>query len=129
MAGYQNLLVEFLQLTEEIYQQAKALFLDMKDNEANKVEALQFLYDQRQQLVTQLDTYMQQPGFTWTDEDKQIIHQLKEVEQKLQPLMNNLHKSFTVQMNRINQTKQGSKKYAKAYQNVTTEGSFIDKRK
>lgn len=129
MVGYQTVLAEFLQLTEEIYQQAKALFSDMKDNDAQQVENLQSLFDQRQQLITQLDTYVQQSDFQWTDEDKQSILQLKETEQKLQPLMKNLHKSFSLQLNRINQTKQGSQKYVNAYRNVSIEGSFIDKRK
>ncbi|MBW9234704.1 hypothetical protein JQK62_21135, partial [Leptospira santarosai] len=64
-----------------------------------------------------------------TDKDKQIIQQLKDLQQMIEPIMTGLHQSFKSQMNQINQTKQGSRKFVGAYQNVSTEGSFIDKRK
>ena len=129
MSGYQNVLAEFLQVTKEIQNQSKALHSNMKDNEAGQVENLQSLFDKRQQLIDELEPYMQQSTFQWTDEDKQIIHQLKDLQQMIQPLMTGLHQSFKTQMNQINQTKQGSRKFVRAYQNVSTEGSFIDKRK
>ena len=118
MSNYQNCLTELLQQTEEIHKQAQAINGKMEDNEAEQVEALQMLFDKRQHVFKELGDYMKQAGFQWTEEDKQVIHQLKEHEQKLQPIMNGLHQSFLSQMNRISQTKQVSKKYIGAYQHT-----------
>ncbi|WP_017378999.1 hypothetical protein [Paenisporosarcina sp. TG-14] len=129
MIDYQNALTGLLQLTEEILKQAKVIGSKMKDNETEQLETLQLLFDKRQLVIKQLDTYMQQAGFQWTQEDQLVIHKLKQYDQILQPLMTGLYQSFLTQMNQINQTKQVSKKYSDAYQNMTTDGSFIDKRK
>ncbi|MGE6487484.1 flagellar protein FliT [Paenisporosarcina sp. NPDC076898] len=129
MSGYQNVLADYLQLTEEIHNQAKKLYSNMKDNENGQVENLQSLFEKRQQLIDELESYIQQADFQWTDEDKQIIHQVKDFQQMIESLMTGLHQSFKTQMKQINQTKQGSRKFIGAYQNVSTEGSFIDKRK
>lgn len=129
MSGYQNVLAKFLQVTKEIHNQVKILDSNMKDNENGQVENLQSLFEKRQQLINQLESFKQQADFQWTEEDKQIILQLKDLQQMIQPLMNGLHQSFKTQMNQINQSKQGSRKFVGAYQNVSTEGSFIDKRK
>ena len=122
-------LTEFLQLTEDIYHQTKAVRAKMEDNDHEQLEAVQTLFDKRQQAIEQMESYIQQSTFDWTAEDKLVIKQLKDIEQALQPLMNSLHQSFLLQMNRITQTKQVSTKYMGAYQNMATEGSFIDKRK
>ena len=122
-------LTEFLQLTENIYHQTKAVHSKMEDNDNEQLEAIQVLFDKRQLAIEQLESHIQQTNFEWTAEDMLVIEQLKEIEQLLQPLMNQLHKSFLSQMNRITQTKQVSTKYMGAYQNMATEGSFIDKRK
>ncbi|PUB14687.1 flagellar protein FliT [Paenisporosarcina sp. OV554] len=124
-----NALTEFLHLTEKIHHQAKAVHSKMEDNDNERLEAIQSLFDKRQQIIEQMESFLQQANFGWTGEDRLVIEQLKEIEQSLQPLMNNLHKSFLSQMNRITQTKQVSTKYMGAYQNMATEGSFIDKRK
>jgi cobalamin biosynthesis protein CbiD len=122
-------LSEFLLLTQEIYYQANTVHSKMEDNDNEHLEAIQVLFDKRQQAIEQMESHIQQPTFEWTTEDKLVILQLQEVEQVLQPLMNSLHQSFLSQMNRITQTKQVSTKYMGAYQNMATEGSFIDKRK
>jgi len=129
MKEQQYALTEFLQLTEEIYHQTKAVHSKMEDNDNEQLDAIQALFDIRQQAIEQLESYIQKTTFEWTAEDKLVILQLKEIEQTLQPLMNSLHQSFLLQMNRITQTKQVSTKYMGAYQNMATEGSFIDKRK
>lgn len=129
MTEKQYALSEFLQLTKEINNQAKAVHSKMEDNDNEQLEAIQALFDQRQQAIEQMETYIQQTNFEWTAEDRLIIEQLQEIEQVLQPLLNSLHQSFLLQMNRITQTKQISTKYMGAYQNMATEGSFIDKRK
>jgi len=122
-------LSEFLQLTQEIYYQAKTVHSKMEDNDNEHLESIQALFDNRQQAIEQIEIHIQQMNFEWTAEDRLVIEQLKEIEQALQPLMNSLHQSFLLQMNRITQTKQVSTKYMGAYQNIATEGSFIDKRK
>jgi len=129
MSGYQNTLTGLLQLTEEIYEQSKAIRSKMEDNEDEQLETLQLLVEKREIVIKQLDTYMKQAGFQWSEEDKKMIHKLKETEQKLQPLMNGLYQSFQTQMNRISQTKKMSQKYSGSYQNMTTNGSFFDQRK
>lgn len=129
MSEYQNDLTGLLHLTEEIHEQATSVHSKMEDNESEQLETLQLLFENREFVIKQLDTYMQQVGFHWTEEDRKVIHKLKEYEQLLQPQINSLHQSFLTQMNRISQTKQVSKKYMGVYQNTTTEGSFIDKRK
>ena len=122
-------LSEFLQLTQEIYYQAKTVHSKMEDNDNEHLESIQALFDNRQQAIEQIEIHIQQMNFEWTAEDRLVIEQLKEIEQTIQPLMNSLHQSFLLQMNRITQTKQVSTKYMGAYQNIATEGSFIDKRK
>jgi flagellar protein FliT len=129
MNEYQVALNGLLHLTEEMHEKAKAIRSKMEDNEAEQVETLQLLVEKRELTILQLDTYIQQSNFQWTEEDKALIAQLKETDQKLQPLMIGLHQSFLTQMNKINQTKQVSKKYIGAYQNMAANGSFIDKRK
>lgn len=129
MGGYPIVLTELLRLTEEIHGQAKAIQSKMEDNEAEQLETLQLLVEKREYVIKQLDTHMQRADFQWTEEEIKVIYKLKDYEQTLQPLMSGLYKSFLTQMNRINQTKQISKKYIGAYQNSSTEGSFIDKRK
>jgi two-component SAPR family response regulator len=129
MKEHQNALTGLLQLTEEIHDQAKAIRSKMEDNEAEQLETLQLLFEKREHLIKKLDTYMQQTDFHWTEENRKVIHQLKEYEQLLKPLMNGLHQSFLTQMNLISQTKQVSQKYIGAYQNMSTNGSFFDKRK
>ena len=129
MSDYQVALIGLLQITEELHGKAKAICSKMEDNEAEQLESIQLLVEQRELAIQQLDTYIQQPDFQWTEEDRVLIGQLKETDQKLQPLMNGLYQSFLTQMNKINQTKQVSKKYIGAYQNMAANGSFIDKRK
>lgn len=129
MRDYQRSLTDLLQITEDISKQAKAIHSNMNQNEPKQLENLQILVEKREDVMKQLDSYMQQKDFLWTEEDKQKIQKLKMLDQTLQPQMNNLYQSFLKQMNRINQTKQVSKKYIGAYQNMTTDGSFIDKRK
>lgn len=129
MSEKHTALPEFLQLTNEIYRQAKTVHLKMEDNEDGQLEVLQELFNKRQLAIEKFDRCIQHVDFDWTSEDRHLIEQLKEIEQSLQPLMKNLHKSFLSQMNRITQTKQASAKYMGAYQNMATEGSFIDKRK
>jgi len=129
MTEKHNALSEFLQLTQEIYNQARAVHSRMEDNDNEQLVAIQALFDKRQQTIEQMECHIQQTNFEWTAEDRLVIEQLKEIEQTIQPLMNSLHQSFLLQMNRITQTKQVSTKYMGAYQNMATEGSFIDKRK
>jgi len=129
MSEYQTALTGLLQLTEEILERAKTIQSKMEDNEAEQLETLQLLVEKREYVIEQLDTHMQQADFQWAEEEKKVIYKLKDYEQTLQPLMSGLYKSFLTQMNRINQTKQISKKYIGAYQNNSTEGSYIDKRK
>lgn len=129
MNGYQNDLKSLLQLTQEIFKQANSINSKMEDNEAEQLESIQLLVQDRELAIQQLDNFIQQPKFQWTEEDRSMISQLKEIDHKLQPLMNGLHQSFLTQMKKINQTKQVSKKYIGAYQNMAANGSFIDKRK
>ncbi|TWT03676.1 flagellar protein FliT [Planomicrobium sp. CPCC 101079] len=128
MALYQNELAKVLQLTEDVYNQAKTIHSNMKDNDDSKLDELQSLFEKRGQAILRLDAFIQKQGHQWTLEDRGIIDQLKTLEAKLQPLITRLYESFSNQMKRINQTKQASKKYIGAYQTVSTDGSFIDKR-
>jgi flagellar protein FliT len=129
MSGYEKELNTLLKLTEEVYAQALTVHSNMEDNEPEKLEAVQNLFERRQEVIEQLDAQMRQPNFQWAPTDRDSITRLQDYEQKLQPLLNGLHQSFLTKMNRINQNKQVSKKYFGAYQNTSTEGSFIDKRK
>jgi len=129
MSEYQAALNGLLHLTKELHEKAKLIRSKMEDNEAEQLESIQLLVEKRELAIQQLDTYIQQEDFQWTEEDRVVISQLKETDQKLQPLMNGLYQSFLAQMNKINQTKQVSKKYIGAYQNMAANGSFIDKRK
>ena len=129
MDAYQLRLAEFLDLTEKLNAQAKAVNSKMENNEAGQLESVQALFERRQTVIDQLSEYTKAAEFEWTSEDKKVISQLKGYEDEMQPLLNKLHQSFTTQMNRLNQTSQASKKYVGAYQTKSTEGSFIDQRK
>ena len=129
MDAYQLRLAEFLDLTEQLNAQAKTVHSKMDNNEIEQLESVQALFEKRQAVIEQLSEYTKNAEFEWTTEDKKVIRQLKGYEDELQPLLNQLHQSFTTQMNRLNQTSQASKKYVGAYQTKSTEGSFIDQRK
>ena len=118
----------FLEQTREIYRKAQSIHSRMETNEEGIVEALETLFDHRQETINHLDTFMKQKNFRWTVEEQILIEQLKEIEQQLQPLLNDLHQSFFAQIKRIAQTKEVSKKYVGAYQTMAIGGSFIDKR-
>jgi len=129
MIDHQRILTDLLQLTEEIDDKLKKIRPNMNDNEAVLLEQVQFLVEKRGEVIKQLQESKQQQDFQWTQEDQKKIQKLETLEHALQPMMNNLYRSFAKQMNRINQTKTVSKKYFGAYQTMTTDGSFIDKRK
>lgn len=129
MDAYQLRLAEFLDLTQKLNAQAKAVHSKMDDNEEGQLEAVQALFEKRQAVIEQLSEYTKAAEFAWTNDDRKVISQLKGYEDEMQPLLNGLHQSFTTQMNRLNQTSQASKKYVGAYQAKSTEGSFIDQRK
>jgi hypothetical protein len=129
MKEHQNAVSRVLQITEKIHEQAKAIRTKMENNDAEQLETLQLLFDKREIVIQELDTYMQQEGFQWTEGDRKVINQLNEYELILKPLMDGLHRSFLTQMNQISQTKQVTQKYFGAYQNMKTNGSFFDKRK
>jgi flagellar protein FliT len=129
MSTRQTSLKDLLGLTVLLHEQAKKVDMKMENNDAGKVEALQQLFDRRQEAIEELAAIMNQPDFHWTEGERQQIAELREREVALQPLIQGLHQAFLTQMNRISQTKQASKKYIGAYQATATEGSFIDKRK
>lgn len=128
MTSTKTIMHAFLEQTQELYKKAKHINSRMEANEEGSVEALETIFYRRQQSIKQLETFMKQKNFQWTAEEQSIIEQVKEIDQELQLLLNNLHQSFFTQINRIAQTKEISKKYSNAYQTVSTEGSFIDKR-
>ncbi|AQQ54148.1 hypothetical protein [Planococcus lenghuensis] len=129
MNNYHSILLEMLTLTEEIQLQASKIAMKMEDNPDGQLEALPALFDRRGQVIQQLEQVTRQPDFRWTEEDQRIISQLKMIDQSLQPVLANLHHSFTTQVNKLAQTKQTSNKYMAVYQHKATEGSFIDQRK
>ncbi|MEK6268694.1 MAG: flagellar protein FliT [Planococcus sp. (in: firmicutes)] len=128
MSDSKPIMYAFLKQTRELYEKAQQINARMENNEEGIVESLESLFTHRQETIRQLETFMKQRNFRWTEEEHSIIEQLKEIEQKLQPLINGLHQSFFAQITRITQTKEISKKYGGAYQTVATAGSFIDKR-
>ncbi|KAA0957464.1 flagellar protein FliT [Planococcus kocurii] len=128
MSDSKPIMVAFLKQTRELYEKAQHINSRMEDNDEGIVESLETLFVRRQESIRQLDTFMKQRDFRWTDEEHSMIEQLKELDQQLQPLIINLHQSFFTQIKRITQTKEISKKYSGAYQGMATAGSFIDRR-
>jgi flagellar protein FliT len=128
MGNYHIELNEMLTLTEKVYIQAQKIQSNMKDNEDGTLDEIPALFLKRGQVIERLDGFIQQKGFEWAEQDQAIIKRLQEIEGKLQPLITSLYEAFAQQMKRINQTKQASKKYIGAYQTMSTDGSFIDKR-
>lgn len=128
MSNSKPIMVAFLKQTLELYEKAQHINSRMEANEEGIVESLETLFANRQESIRQLEIFMKQRNFQWTTEELSIIEQLKEIDQQLQPLINNLHQSFFAQIKRITQTKEISKKYSGAYQGMATAGSFIDKR-
>jgi flagellar protein FliT len=129
MREYIPILTDLLQITEKMSEQAKAIHSNMNQNETEQLEDLQILVGKREIVIKQLDGCIQEKNFHWTVEDQHKLRRIYTLEQTLQPLMNDLYQSFLKQMNRLNQRKEVSKKFIGAYQNVNTDGSFIDKRK
>ena len=128
MSDSKPIIYAFLKQTLELYEKAQRIHLNMEENEEGTVESLEMLFTRRQESIRQLDIFMKQRNFRWAEEEKNIIKQLIELDQQLNVLMNNLHQSFFMQISRIAQTKEVSKKYSGAYQAMATAGSFIDKR-
>lgn len=126
---HEDYLTELLGQTERLYQKAEAVDANMEHNEEGQLEELQALFDERQETIRHLSGFTGEEGFLWTASDREKISELKKFEEKLQPLVKELHRAFGEQLNRINQTKQVSKKYIGAYQNMGAGGAFIDKRK
>ena len=128
MTSSKTIMNAFLEQTQELYKKTKHINSRMEANEEGSVEALETIFYRRQQAINQLETFMKQKNFQWTDEEQSIIEQVKEIDQQLHLLLNDLHQSFFTQIKRIAQTKEVSKKYNGAYQTMATGGSFIDKR-
>ncbi|MGB3259863.1 flagellar protein FliT [Paenisporosarcina sp.] len=122
-------LMELLDLTKELHKQATTIDSKMENNEDGQLEALQEQFDKRQTIIGNLTESIGIEGFQWTSEDRDVIAELKVLEESLQPIINGLHQAFGKQMNRISKTKHMSQKYIGAYQNSGAGGSFIDKRK
>ena len=128
MISSKTIMYAFLEQTRELYEKAQHINSRMEANEEGMVEALEGIFTCRQEAIKQLETFMRQKNFRWTVEEHAIIEQVKEIDDQLHLLLNNLHQSFFTQIKRIAQTKEVSKKYVGAYQTTTTGGSFIDKR-
>lgn len=128
MITSKTIMYAFLEQTQELYEKAHRINSRMEANEEGSVEALETLFYRRQEAINQLEMFMKQRNFRWTEEEQSIIEKVKEIDQQLQLLLNDLHQSFFTQIKRIAQTKEISKKYVGAYQTMATEGSFIDKR-
>ncbi|MDJ0331408.1 flagellar protein FliT [Planococcus sp. S3-L1] len=128
MMTSKTIMYAFLKQTYDLYEKAQQINSRMEANEEGIVESLEMLFANRQESIRQLEIFMKQRNFKWTAEELSIIAQLKEIDQQLQPLINNLHQSFFTQIKRITQTKEISKKYSGAYQGMATAGSFIDRR-
>lgn len=119
-------LSSFLSQTQAIYTHAQSLDSDMDKNDEGQLERLQDLFDQRQETIEALaDDFAGE----WAGEEQAIIAEIQQTEIQLQPLMTRLHEQFSLQMNRLNQTRQASGKYAGAYRQSNAGGSFIDQRK
>lgn len=126
---YGQYLIDLLQQTKELHGKASAIDVKMENNEDGQLEELQAMFEKRQETIARLSAFTGIDGFNWTASDREKISELKELEETLQPMVKGLYRAFGEQLNRINQTKQMSKKYIGAYQNMGAGGSFIDKRK
>ncbi|MGO1057776.1 flagellar protein FliT [Planococcus sp. FY231025] len=126
---YGQYLIDLLGQTKELHAKASAIDAKMENNEDGQLEELQALFEKRQETIAGLSASTESDGFHWTAVDREKISELKELEETLQPMVKGLYRAFGEQLNRINQTKQMSKKYIGAYQNMGAGGSFIDKRK
>lgn len=126
---YGQYLIDLLQQTKELHGKASAIDVKMENNEDGQLEELQEMFEKRQETIARLSAFTGSDGFNWTASDREKISELKELEETLQPMVKGLYRAFGEQLNRINQTKQMSKKYIGAYQNMGAGGSFIDKRK
>lgn len=124
-----NFLEELLSITEQLKEKLSTVHSNLKNNNPEQVELILELVENRQVIIDQLEETKKQPDFKWTEEDRIIFTRLQELDENIGPKMIKLFQSFQTQITRINQTKQVSKKYIGAYQNMMTDGSFIDKRK
>lgn len=126
---YKKHLKDLLELTRALHQNASVVDSKMENNEEGQLEQLQELFEKRKDSIDALSGFIGTNGFRWTSDDMHLIRELKEMEEPLQILIKELYQAFGDQLKRINQTKQMSKKYIGAYQNMGTGGSFIDQRK
>lgn len=122
-------LQELLELTEAILTKAKTIGSKMDDNQPEDLVEVQILFDRRQEVIERMEASKNGAEFNWTAEGREMVKSLQEADCELNPLMNSLHQTFANQMNRINQTKQMSKKYRGAYQSAPADGTFLDIRK
>ena len=119
-------LTEFLKQTQEIYGQATLIDSDMDKNEAGQLELLQDLFDERQGTIEALADEI---TGDWSRDEQAIIDDIQQIEIQLQPLLKRVHEQFSTQMARLGQTRKVSGKYAGAYRQTASGGSFIDQRK
>lgn len=126
---YRQHLSTLLEQTKELHVKAAAIDAKMENNDDGQLEELQKLFEKRQETIVQLSAFTENVGFSWTASDRVKISELKTLEESLRPMVKNLYRTFGEQLNRISQTKQMSKRYSGAYQNMGAGGSFIDKRK
>ncbi|RNF38772.1 flagellar protein FliT [Planococcus salinus] len=129
MEQQHDLLQQLLELTEAILEKAQTIGSKMEDNQVEDLVELQLYFDKRQEVIDRLEASRNESAFDWSPEGQEKITQLQASEQQLIPLMTQLHQAFAGQMNRINQTKQLSKKYRGAYQSAPSDGTFFDRRK
>ena len=119
-------LTEFLAQTQAIYEQAQLIDSDMDKNEAGQLELLQELFEERQATI---ETLAGEITGDWSADEQAIIANIQQTEIQLQPLMQAVHEQFSAQMARLGQTRKVSGKYAGAYRQTASGGSFIDQRK
>jgi flagellar protein FliT len=114
-------------VVQALYETTKALHelvskgLPEEDRESY-IEQLKQLLDERQSLMTELSG-------TYSEGDMKVGQELVALNQQLEPLLKEQLMTIETDIGNIKRKKAGSNRYNKGYQNFSSDGMFLDKKK
>jgi flagellar protein FliT len=114
-------------VVQALYEKTKALHdlvgqeLPEEDREPY-IEKLNQLLDERQSLMGELSG-------TYSEGDMKVGQEIVKLNQQLDPLLKEQLKTIEIDIGNLKKKKAGSNRYNKGYQNFSSDGMFLDKKK
>lgn len=119
--------------TVKIKQLLGSIDEDMEKNEPEVVDQFLQLVQERGETIQTLQILMQQKAESktqsWSPLELQKIEQIQAIEPTLQPKIEQIMEAFQEQFKKLQQGKQATSNYNRAYETLQTDGTYFDKRK